>query len=273
MIRKAFAIVATLTATVVATPVAAGSIILDFNSLNNGDNNSLVQTYINNAVGAGKITVTGAVADKTYNGENRVNKNSLGQYLTLGTSDGATNTSNFAELNKNASGNVIYDTFIRNNGFGTQPSNGANNPFGTAGNDKIVMVFTTPITSIAFDWEVFPDGACGSTCQTTSSVYPDFELWAGHWDAVANKWMKDYDRHTGDTYGSYPVAKPSGNSYAQGLGHVDVNFLSPVTRVEFVDWPAMIGVDNIDPTFVPEPQTLSLLGLAFAGLGFARRRR
>jgi hypothetical protein len=35
----------------------------------------------------------------------------------------------------------------------------------------------------------------------------------------------------------------------------------------------MIGIDRLDPTTVPEPESLSLVGVASAALGSTRRRK
>jgi len=63
------------------------------------------------------------------------------------------------------------------------------------------------------------------------------------------------------------------NGFAQGIGTFSTTFASGVTRLEFVDWPQRIGIDRLDPTRVPEPGAISLLGLALITLVFARRRR
>jgi hypothetical protein len=57
----------------------------------------------------------------------------------------------------------------------------------------------------------------------------------------------------------------------RGLGHFSTTFATGVTRVEFVDWPVKIGIDNLDPSRVPEPGTLALLGLPIAAVASTRR--
>ena len=75
--------------------------------------------------------------------------------------------------------------------------------------------------------------------------------------------------YTGDPNNDFPVL-PGANGYPQGIGHFSTTFPSSVNYIEFVDWPPKIGVKNIDPTTVPEPGTLSLVGVVLAGFGFAR---
>jgi hypothetical protein len=46
-------------------------------------------------------------------------------------------------------------------------------------------------------------------------------------------------------------------------------------KLSFIDWPATIGIDNLKLTTpggsVPEPMTLTLIGLGMAGLRYRRR--
>jgi len=243
---------------------SAVAVTLDFNSLPGGAGNASVQTYLNGQLGPGMITVTGAATSRTYAGDGYVYSIG-GRYITLGTTDGATSptdSTHFDPLTVNSG----YDTFIYN--AGSNPS--TKSKFGTPGGDKITMAFKIPILSISFDWEVFPNGDCG-TCTSSSPNWPDFELFAG---MVGD--TTPTDSFTGDTI--FPVAKydpatKSGTStYAQGLGTFSASFSRPMNYVEFVDWPDRIGIDRLDPTTVPEPGSLLLVGIGIAGLGLRRKR-
>ena len=263
MIRKSVLMGALAIAGTISS-ASAFAVVLDFNSLAEGASNAAVQSYLNAQLGTGAITVTGATAGKAYTGDNFVNRDLIpndpnyGRYLTLGTSDGATTPSDFSAFHSG------LDTFIYNNTPGMSPSTPS--AFGTPGGDKITMTFRIPIHSISFDWEVFPNGDCG-TCTSTSGRYPDFELLAGMVGATSPT----------DTFaasgGYFPVIKPAGNNYAQGLGHVELTFSQPMNYVEFVDWPDRIAIDRLDPTNnVPEPGSLLLVGVGLAGLGLRRKR-
>jgi hypothetical protein len=256
MIRRTLQ-VTLVCASIAASHHATAGLLFDFDALGatSGSGNTKVQNYINSVAGVGNVTVYGAVAEKDYTGDTYVAKNASGQYLTLGTSDGATSSTDFGKLSSRSN-----DWFITNAGASTN----ANSAWGTTGNDKIVFVFKNPIFNLSFDWEVFPNATC-NPCSPGSGNYPDFKLRAGVDGAASAAY----------TFGpsSFPVSSPTVGSKTflpQGLGHFSTTFASGVTRVEFVDWPVKIGIDNLDPNRVPEPGTLALLGLA-AVVAVARR--
>ena len=49
-------------------------------------------------------------------------------------------------------------------------------------------------------------------------------------------------------------------------------FANGITKLEFVDWPRMIGIDNLALTTVPEPGTVALLAFGLFGLRAFRGR-
>ena len=255
------ALAAAVVAIAVSAPAAA--VLIDFegvvlNGSGTGDNTA-VQNYLNSLLGAGFVTVYGTVADRAYDAEGRVNKPTTGpnagRPVTLGTTDGATSPTDYTHFHPG------LDTFIRN--VGSSISGSSNTPWGSVGNDKFVFVFRDPIFNISFDWEVFPDGTCGSC--TNGPNFPDFELWAGLQGAANPLYT------FGPGAPNFPVNVVSG--YAQGIGTFSAVFPQGVTRVEFVDWPQRIAIDRLDPTRVPEPGSIALLGLAaVAGLLVTRSR-
>jgi hypothetical protein len=239
----------------------ASAFLVDFDGVANSSNSS-VQTYLNNLLGPGFVTVWGAVATQTYNGDGFVNRVPSGtyanQYMTLGYTNGATSPTDYAAPYTHLHSTQLVDKFITNVGNGPQSPHTA---WGSNGDDKIVFIFRDPIYSLSFDWEIFPNGSCNQ-CAPGSAAYPDFSLRVG---------MQGSNSYV--TYGPslFPVSAPNG--YPQGLGHFSTTFATGVTRIEFVDWPVKIGIDNLDPTRVPEPGALSLIGLALAALFASARRR
>ena len=155
IIRKTLAIATTIVAMAVTVPAAA--IVIDFEgvTLTGGiGSNTAVQSYLDGVFGSGFVKVYGTVADRAYDGDGHANKDpSSGRRVTLGTTDGATSPTDYTHFHPG------LDTFIRNVGT----DGGTNTAWGSLGNDKFVFVFKSPIYFVSFDWEVFPDGTCG-TC-------------------------------------------------------------------------------------------------------------
>lgn len=206
------------------------------------------------------VTVTGAATDQTYNGDGHVVGPGNGsKSLTLGTTDGATAS------NSNSTLNASYDTFISN----TANKDGTNQI-----STQIIITFTHGFTlngNISFDYEIFPD-ATGTTQNP-----PDLTFNA--WDGVNLLKTKTF---LGVTPGTSPVgATHSPASGANGtesspqlIGTYSTGPLSNITELDFIDWPATIGVDNLKST-VPEPRGTSLLlgGLMLAAFAGTKLRR
>src|SRR5437588_11915190 len=243
---------------------SAWAVLVNFNGMGKGTgtaaaNNMDVQNYMNGILGAGTVVVTGARFETDYTGDGHVvGPASLGGVtpLTLGSTDGGTQHG------------LPWDSYIVNQ-----------DSF-----DRITMVFSRPVSHVSFDLEIFPDGTCpnvGATgcASNTSANWPDFELWAGTpsgTNAVFTQLGLDPNSMT------YHSSTASSNERAPQLLGVsgDRQLAAGVTELEFRDWPARIGIDNLNITFVtpprplvpvPEPGTLALLSLGFAGLWLRRR--
>lgn len=247
----------------------AGWVSFDFNSLGNGNGSTLIQSYMQGLLSGGAtVTVSsGAVADNAYTGDGHVvgygtAGTSNVQSVTLATSDG-----DYTDpLKRHLSS---PDTFIKNTSSAT----------------GFTFSFTgLKITDISFDYEIFPDSTCTSLTDPTKcggSTYP---------------YRPDFTFSTNlGTVFHYYGNTPSGNwvesPCTSGIGGVSctgtteatpqllgttgtIALSGNVNTLNFLDWPATIGIDNlkINVTAVPEPGTMLLLGTGVATV-IARRRR
>jgi hypothetical protein len=248
-----------------AVSAYANSFTFDFNSLPAGTNAAAISTYMNGVLTAGgcsgcSVTVTGAVADKTYNGDNHVTgpTSNATKSLTLGDSNGATAS------NTNSTVNSTNDTFIAN----------TNDSSGVVSSEMIIKFngFTVNGT-VAFDYEIFPDGTCPSlsNCGGTGNPnLPDFEFAV---NGSTNVWTK-YGVVPGTTNGNavHSPNSPTGTELSPQLIGTYSGSLSGVHELDFIDWPATIGVDNLTIT-TAEPGTLLLLGMGLSSLFLIRKKQ
>lgn len=265
-----------------AAMVQADTFTFTFNSLsenlsNYSTANASVQSYMNGLLGAGEsVAVTGALVDQLgYTGEGYTvgpkNKGVVTS-LTLGNTDGLSSSS------PNAQPNATPDSFLINDHFHI----GNEAQF-----DRIIMSFSGfNITSISFDFEIFPDGGCPSLTSCPGGL-PDFYLNAG---SSASHPMVAGSHMTGVAPGANGTYKLSPNHSSidnpelapQLIGTYSHSFGgSSVSYLEFVDWPATIGIDNLvitgynpnTPTPTPEPSAIILLATSLVGAAFAWKKK
>jgi hypothetical protein len=252
----------------------------NFNSLADGATNASIQSYMQSLLPSGwTITVTGAIAEQNYTGDDHVvgntyngsthkninNNNTKVWSNTLGTSD-----LGGAQRDPGQSG--YLDTFLINN---TSLNPGTDT-------DRITMLITAPtgygIDSLSFDYEIFPSADCPSS--SSCNPVPDFTLKD---DGVTKL-------HTTVASGPASAANDSPLStsetawqYLGVSGLIAINDSNNSTTLDFIDWPAMIGIDNLvinyhtPPTGgtqgVPEPSSMLLVGFGLLGLRSYLSRR
>src|SRR5574337_855043 len=256
----------------------AAPISFDFNTLADGATNSKVDAYMQAVLNANglqgdgnSVTVTGAKGERNYTGDNYVVGPQVqtgtkkvwqnGQWvtvpvytpvsLTLGNSEHAT-VAGAPWVPGNA------DTFLVN-----------------SGSDRITITFDFAIYAVQFDYEIFPNAQCPNGSKSTCAM-PDFTFMA---DGVLQFQTLGLMPGNGGTYANSPQSGTHTELAPQYLGMSGWQYFPQgVTKLEFVDWPVMIGIDNlvIDPTpperippvTVPEPASVGLLSLGLAALGY-----
>jgi hypothetical protein len=247
--------------------------------LSSGASDAQIQNYMDAVLTAAgcsgcSVTVTGAVADQTYNGEGHVVGPGNGATsLTLGNSTGAANNS--AALGAS-------DTFIAN-------TNDSSSQIST----EITMKFSgfTINGSAGFNYEIFPNGTCPSlsNCGSGDSNLPDFTFEAGTNSNGTDPKVDSFGTN-GVQYGVAPSSDLNGTSTHSPNSGSSATEASPqyigtwsgtlsnVNELDFVDWPSTIGVDSLTVSWnttspVPETSSILLLGTILAGIFVQKRFR
>jgi hypothetical protein len=219
------------------------------------------------------VTVTGlqsngtpggyVATDKTWSGDGHVVSNTSGKSLTLGDSNGATSNSSTTP--------GAADIFLANtDDNASQLSQG------------IEITFATAVTLTGFDYEIFPDASCPqlSNCGAGQSNLPDLEFSVN--GSLNTKFNADAPCATAggcqgqassgnDGNSIHSPNSGSGTELSPQLIGTWSGSISGVTKLDFLDWPATIGVDNIKIA-TPEPTGGVFMIGGLALIGFAGRK-
>lgn len=296
-------LVLAVTALAAFAPVvaAADPIIFNFDTLASGVTNGSINTYMNGILAGtgGTVAVTGAITNKAYNGDNHVvGPNGGATSATLGTTDNYAAGAALATANLHA---TTGDTWIKNNGvttiamtftgikiwqvsFDYEIFPDATCLTGSCGTGNVPdFTFrgtsaTNVVTTGLHHFGIVPGQAAppAGTVPTPGEPAPLATLLhSPNSGAVNNELTPQYLSSTDALTGAAPGTTLGSTNGADGVHQYIIFTGANLTKLEFIDWPVTIGIDNLRIILdVPEPGTLLLLGLGgFAISAFRLRRR
>ena len=233
-----------------SVPASAGVVTFNFNTLSSGANGGSIQSYMNSILG-GNATVTvsaGAQANKGYNGDGHVVGVGSSTSRTLGTSEGNGAVAGGTVCGSGGCTNPTIpanlDTFIKN----------------ASGYSSFYFDFSSNfiIDSVSFDYEIFPDGTCTSLTYSgcggaaVGGIYP-------------NQPDFTFSTDLGQVFHSYGTTPRSANNDSPVSTNELTPQLGPINTgslvfnvagsnvLNFADWPATIGIDNLVITYHTPP--------------------
>ena len=242
----------------VAGPVPSAAVTFDFDSVTPNSTKSTditnIQNYMN-SVFAGSNSVTLNTGTKSIRGT--PDGHPTAGYPYLGNTDGAPSWNSPITTYPSTHSN---DTYLINDW-----QNASANM-----NDRIAMTFAKPISSVAFDWEIFPQTNMGADIDV-------YAIGVGFSVDILSETLPFCSTNC------LTPPPPTPNVQTGDLGHFNTYYFDsshgwnygPVTQLQFVDWTtAPVGIDNLQVgTPDPEPGTVLLLGSGLAGLVTWRRMK
>lgn len=283
--------------TLAAMPGFGATFTFNFNSLsgyNSGAMNqatsiaSQLQSQLQVVCPSCTVTATsgtgiGAVIDKTYTADGYVVGPKSGSSViseTLGNTPGPTSGQN----NPNVSGDVISSNSQYT--YSQLQTQGYTNQFLANTNDsdtntnqlsEISFQFGgMAITGASFNYEVFPDA---------TGTQPDLTFEAGNNTSGTDTQISQALGATpsltsadGSSVHSPKSGSSNSETHQQYIGNWSGTFSSS-SELDFVDWPATIGIDNLSITYsvpgspVPEPRSVILLATVAAAISLVIRRK
>jgi hypothetical protein len=252
--------------------VTANATTLDFNfnSLSANATTAQIATYMDNAMAAAgcsscTVTVYGATTDTTYDGDGHVVGPS-GHPLTLGTYGG---TPSAISNTATPTGVLGFNNLISNTATAfLADTNNSASQVGIGSHNEMYLKFNFPISgTVSFDYEIFPCATGFEGCTNP----PDLTFEAGTGTSGSDPTIATFSGTTPS--GSTQSADGPGETSKQAVGYYSTA-LSGDTELDFLDWPAAIGVDNLTITInTPESSSFLLLACGLVGLGLLYRKQ